>query len=113
MLPEAVLLALDASLRCSEGILPADLSALVAAAPHLRRYSALGLRLGLLQLRNGQRTEARFTLETALAFVTNPAERARYLKSSPRSIRRPQTWLSDRTRSFAFDPAGPRRYLTV
>lgn len=80
LLPEAVLLALDASLRCSEGILPTDLSALVAAAPHLRRYSALGLRLGLLQLRNGQRTEARFTLETALAFVTNPAERARYLQ---------------------------------
>lgn len=80
LLPEAVLLALDASLRCSEGILPTDLSVLVSAAPHLRRYSALGLRLSLLQLRNGQRTEARSTLETALTFVTDPAERARYLR---------------------------------
>lgn len=77
-LPEVYLLLMDAWLRCHTSTPPGELAMLAEAAPLFRRHPGFALRLALLQIKNGQRTEATATLTTGLQFLGEPNTRTRY-----------------------------------
>ncbi|MBC7369604.1 MAG: hypothetical protein H7343_22780 [Undibacterium sp.] len=79
-LPEVFLLTFDAWLRCEQRIPAAELEKLVAAVPLFRRYAGFGLRVALLQLKNGRRAEAAAVLSSGLEFLADPTTRARRRK---------------------------------
>ncbi len=77
-LPEVFLLTLDAWLRCDQRTPPDELEKLAAAVPLFRRYAGFGLRVALLQLKNGRRAEAAAVLASGLEFLAEPTARALY-----------------------------------
>lgn len=77
-LPEIYLLALDAWLRCTAPTPPAELDALADAARLFRRIPAVGLRVALLQAKNGRRADAVATLTSGLEFLADPTARAQH-----------------------------------
>ena len=77
-LPEVYLLIGDAWLRCRDRIVASDYDLLVKAAPQFRRLPAIGLRLGLLQVRLGRREEATKTLTAAREFASQVELRAQF-----------------------------------
>ena len=77
-LPEVYLLMAEAWLRCGERVRASDLPALVAATPLFRRIPAVSYRVALLQIREGQRTEAARLLALGAEFAVEPSVRAQY-----------------------------------
>lgn len=77
-LPEVYILMADAWLRCRDRVRSTDLPGLVAATPLFRRIPGVAYRVALLQLREGQQTEASELLKLGVEFASEPSMKANF-----------------------------------